>query len=73
MCHHGWAYYPTGTDMAHPHLKTDLLGRILNARLASRSFCLTSFMVYSPLIWHPQKQQTLECAVQTVQVDQISR
>ena len=30
-CHHGWAYYPTKTDMAHPNLKTDLLGRMLKA------------------------------------------
>lgn len=30
-CHHGWAYYPTKTDMAHPNLKTDLLGRMLQA------------------------------------------
>jgi hypothetical protein len=29
--HHGWCYYPTKTDMRHPNLKTDLLGRMLAA------------------------------------------
>lgn len=31
QCHHGWCYYPTKTDMKHPNLKTDLLGRMLKA------------------------------------------
>lgn len=29
--HHGWCYYPTKTDMAHPNLQTDLLGRMIAA------------------------------------------
>jgi len=31
QCHHGWCYYPTETDMRHPNLRTDLLGRMLAA------------------------------------------
>jgi len=31
QCHHGWCYYPTKTDCAHPNLQTDLLGRMLVA------------------------------------------
>jgi hypothetical protein len=31
MCHHGWCYYPTRVGLAHPNLKTDLLGRMLQA------------------------------------------
>ena len=28
QCHHGWCYYPTKTDMRHPNLQTDLVGRM---------------------------------------------
>ena len=28
QCHHGWCYYPTNTDMEHPNLQTDLVGRM---------------------------------------------
>ncbi len=31
QCHHGWCYYPTNTDMEHPNLQTDLVGRMLAA------------------------------------------
>jgi len=31
MCHHGWCYYPTQVGKPHPHLETDLLGRMLAA------------------------------------------
>ncbi len=31
LCHHGWCYYPTEAGRAHPHLGTDLLGRMLSA------------------------------------------
>jgi len=31
QCHHGWCYYPTKTGLQHPNLKTDLLGRMLEA------------------------------------------
>jgi hypothetical protein len=31
MGHHGWCYYPTKLGLAHPNLKTDLLGRQLRA------------------------------------------
>ena len=31
QCHHGWCYYPTKTDMGHPNLQTDLVGRMLAA------------------------------------------
>ena len=31
QCHHGWCYYPTNTDMEHPNLQTDLVGRMLSA------------------------------------------
>ncbi len=31
MGHHGWCYYPSKVAPPHPHLKTDLLGRMLKA------------------------------------------
>ena len=31
MGHHGWCYYPTELGLAHPHLKTDLVGRMTDA------------------------------------------
>lgn len=31
MCHHGWSYYDTKVGKPHPHLKTDLLPRMLKA------------------------------------------
>ena len=31
MGHHGWCYYPTETDWRHPHLKTDLVGGMMEA------------------------------------------
>ncbi|MEI6422825.1 MAG: alpha-L-fucosidase, partial [Lentisphaerota bacterium] len=31
MCHHGWSYYDTKVGKTHPHLKTDLLSRMLKA------------------------------------------
>ena len=31
-CHHGWCYYPNAChDLTHPNLKTDLLGRMIDA------------------------------------------
>ena len=30
-CHHSWAYYPTQAGLMHPTLKTDLLGRQIQA------------------------------------------
>jgi len=30
-CHHGYSYYPTKVGTPHPHLKTDLLGRQIEA------------------------------------------
>lgn len=30
-CHHSWSYYPTKVGQKHPHLKTDLLGRMIAA------------------------------------------
>lgn len=31
MGHHGWCYYPTELGISHPHLKTDLVGRMTEA------------------------------------------
>lgn len=31
MCHHGWSYYDTKVGKPHPHMKTDLLPRMLKA------------------------------------------
>ncbi len=33
--HHGWCYYPTKLGLAHPNLKTDLLGRQIAACAAA--------------------------------------
>ena len=30
-CHHGWSYHPTKVGRRHPHLKTDLLARQIDA------------------------------------------
>ncbi|MCY2950861.1 MAG: hypothetical protein NTU53_02660 [Planctomycetota bacterium] len=30
-CHHSWSYYPTRVGRRHPHLRTDLLGRQIQA------------------------------------------
>ena len=30
-CHHGWSYHPTKAGVMHPHLKTDLLSRQIEA------------------------------------------
>src|SRR5689334_8851438 len=30
-CHHGWSYYPTKVGRRHPHLRTNLLARQIEA------------------------------------------
>ncbi|MBT4821056.1 MAG: beta-galactosidase, partial [Lentisphaerae bacterium] len=48
QCHHGWCYYPTKTDMRHPHLQTDLVGRMLAAGKKAG----INMPVYITVQWH---------------------
>ena len=48
QCHHGWCYYPTETDMEHPHLQTDLVGRMLAAAKKED----INMPVYITVQWH---------------------
>ncbi len=48
QCHHGWCYYPTNTDMAHPNLQTDLVGRMLEAAKKAD----INMPVYITVQWH---------------------
>jgi hypothetical protein len=47
QCHHGWCYYPTNTGLRHPNLKTDLLGRMLEAGKKAN----INMPVYITLCW----------------------
>jgi hypothetical protein len=46
-CHHGMAYYPTQVGVMHPHLKFDLLGKMIAA--CHRADILTP--VYYTVMW----------------------
>jgi hypothetical protein len=48
QCHHGWCYYPTNTDMEHPNLQTDLVGRMLAAAKKED----INMPVYITVQWH---------------------
>lgn len=56
-CHHGWSYYPTKVGKPHPHLKTDLLGGMVDAchKEGIRVHAYTT-VVWDELAWeeHPE-------------------